>query len=141
MCKVLNYNKHFKIRLMEMGLGLRVQGSVAFKKKICQTLFKLRMLMSSLTRLTYCCQQIQVRKYMPVSGTVYLIQFKMQRFVEMFAGPGKIMGGGRWRERVSATVGHIRRSRERSKVCLRKVIKQAFLKILEIPQRIVFRIL
>lgn len=57
----------------------------------------------------------------------------MQSFVEIFAGPGKIMGGGRWRERVSATVGHIRRSRERSKVCLRKVIKQAFLKILEIP--------
>lgn len=65
----------------------------------------------------------------------------MQSFVEMFAGPGKIMGGGRWRERVSATMGHIRRSRERSKVCLRKVIKQAFLKILEIPQRVVFRML
>lgn len=53
-----------------MGLGLELVG---FKKKICQTLFKLRTLMSSLTRLTDCYQQIQVRKDVPVSGTVYLI--------------------------------------------------------------------
>lgn len=60
----------------------------------------------------------------------------------MFAGPGKIMGGGRWRERVSATVGHVRRSRERSKVCLRKVMKQTFLrKKVGIQQKVVFEIL